>query len=105
MMAQHRIDAAAIESVFVGHSARSALALGHARAAAMLALAWDGLPVGEYSPAEVKRAVGAGGRGSKEQVHDLVKMLLAGVKGRLPNDAADALAVAICHVNRTGGRR
>jgi crossover junction endodeoxyribonuclease RuvC len=103
--ADHQIDTAAIESVFVGRSVRSALALGHARAAALLALASAGLTIGEYSPAEVKRAVGAGGAGSKEQVHDLVRMLLAGAPERLPNDAADALAVAICHVNRTGGGR
>ncbi len=96
------VRAAAIEQVFVGRGARSALLLGHARAAALLALTLEEVEVGEYSPAQVKQAVGAGGRGSKEQVRSLVEMLVEGTGGPMAVDAADALAVAVCHVNRKG---
>lgn len=99
------VQSAAIEAVYMGRNARSALALGHARCAALLGLALEGIPVGEYAPAMVKRAVGAGGRAGKEQVQALVRMLLGGLQGPLPEDAADALAVALCHINRDGGGR
>ncbi len=102
---RYTVTGAGIERVFVGHNARSALLLGHARAAALLALALDGIGVGEYSPAEVKRAVGAGGRGSKEQVSSLVRMLVSGIEGAIAEDASDALAVAVCHINRVGQAR
>lgn len=100
VLERYTVTGAAIERVFVGRNMRSALLLGHARAAALLAFALAGIGVGEYSPAEIKRAVGAGGGGSKEQVASLVRMLVSGIEGSVPEDASDALAVAVCHINR-----
>jgi crossover junction endodeoxyribonuclease RuvC len=94
-----RPDAVAIESVFHAANARSALKLGHARGVAMLAAIETGVPVFEYSPAEVKRAVVGYGRAEKPQVQHMVKLLLRLAAPPAPHDAADALAVAICHVH------
>jgi crossover junction endodeoxyribonuclease RuvC len=88
---------AAIESSYVGTNARSALALGHARAAAILGLADAGLSVAEYAPALVKQTVAGYGRGEKSQVAAMVQLQLALSKTPSPADAADALAVALTH--------
>ncbi|MEW6320043.1 MAG: crossover junction endodeoxyribonuclease RuvC [Acidobacteriota bacterium] len=93
----------AIESVFHAANARSALKLGHARGVAMLAAVQAGVPVVEYSPAEIKRAVVGYGRAEKPQVGQMVKLLLGLERVPSPHDAADALAVAICHLHH-GGR-
>jgi crossover junction endodeoxyribonuclease RuvC len=87
----------AIESSFVGNNARSALALGHARAAAILGLADAGLAVHEYAPALVKQTVVGYGRGEKAQVATMVQLQLALAATPSPADAADALAVALTH--------
>ncbi len=89
--------AGAIESSFVGHNARSALALGHARAAAILGLADAGLEVHEYAPALVKQTVVGYGRGEKAQVATMVQLQLSLATLPAPADAADALAVALTH--------
>ena len=89
----------AIESLFHAANARSALKLGHARGVAVLAAVEAGLPVAEYTPAEVKRAVVGYGRAEKHQVQEMVKLLLGLAALPAPHDAADALAVAICHVH------
>ena len=81
---------------------RSALKLGHARGVAMLAAVEAGLPVVEYTPAEIKRAVVGYGRAEKQQVQQMVKLLLGLDAVPSPHDAADALAVAICHVHTCG---
>jgi len=94
-----RPDCVAIENVFHGVNARSALKLGHARGVAMLAAVEAGLPVFEYTPAEIKRAVVGHGRAEKYQTQQMVKLLLGLAKVPTPHDAADALAVAICHVH------
>lgn len=94
-----RPDCVAIENVFHGVNARSALKLGHARGVAMLAAVEAGLSVFEYTPAEIKRAVVGNGRAEKHQVQQMVKLLLDLAKIPTPYDAADALAVAICHVH------
>ncbi|HJZ70533.1 MAG TPA: crossover junction endodeoxyribonuclease RuvC [Vicinamibacterales bacterium] len=94
-----RPDAVAIESVFHAVNARSALKLGHARGVAMLAAIEAGVRVFEYSPAEVKRAVVGYGRAEKPQVQHMVTRLLGLTVAPSPHDAADALAVAICHVH------
>jgi crossover junction endodeoxyribonuclease RuvC len=94
-----RPDCAAIESLFFGTNVRSALKLGHARGVAMLAAIEAGLPVFEYTPAEIKRAVVGYGRAEKPQVQQMVKLLLELDAIPSPHDAADALAVAICHVH------
>ncbi len=94
-----RPDAAAIESLFYAVNVRSALKLGHARGVAMLAAVEAGLPVFEYTPAEIKRAVVGHGRAEKPQVQHMMKLLLGLRAAPTPHDAADALAVAICHVH------
>jgi crossover junction endodeoxyribonuclease RuvC len=78
---------------------RSALKLGHARGVAMLAAVEAGCPLVEYSPAEVKRAVVGYGRAEKHQVQQMIKLLLGLRQPPAPHDAADALAVAICHLH------
>jgi crossover junction endodeoxyribonuclease RuvC len=99
LLVECRPDAVAIESVFYAVNARSALKLGHARGVAVLAAAQAGLPVVEYSPTEIKRAVVGYGRAEKPQVQQMVKLLLGLSAVPSPHDAADALAVAICHVH------
>jgi len=90
-------DAAAVETAFVGQNARSALALGQARAAALLGAADAGVPVFEYAPAMVKRTVAGYGRGEKGQVARMVRLQLGMAREPRPADAADALAVALTH--------
>ena len=92
-------DCVAIESLFHAANVRSALKLGHARGVAVLAAVEAGCPVVEYTPAEVKRAVVGYGRAEKHQVQQMIKLLLGLTKPPSPHDAADALAVAICHLH------
>jgi len=99
LIAQWRPDCAAIENVFYATNVRSALKLGHARGVAMLAAVEAGLPVAEYSPAEIKRAVVGYGRAEKQQVGRMVQLVLGLDAPPSPHDAADALAVAICHAH------
>lgn len=94
-----RPDCVAVENVFHSVNVRSALKLGHARGVAMLAAVEAGLPVMEYTPAEIKRAVVGYGRADKPQVQHMVKLLLKLPAVPTPHDAADALAVAICHLH------
>ncbi len=96
-----RPDCVAIENLFHANNVRSALKLGHARGVAMLAAVEAGCPVVEYTPAEIKRAVVGYGRAEKHQVGQMVKLLLGLDKPPTPHDAADALAVAICHLHST----
>ena len=103
LLADCRPDCVAIENLFHSVNARSALKLGHARGVAMLAAVEAGVPVVEYSPAEIKRAVVGYGRAEKTQVGQMVKMLLGLAHVPRPHDAADALAVAICHLHAAGG--
>lgn len=98
-IALHRPDSVAVEGVFTFRNARSALILGHARGVALLVAAQSGLPVHEYAPARVKKSVGASGGAGKEAVARMVNAFLRlTVTPRA--DASDALAVAICHLNR-----
>ena len=92
-----RPDSVAIETLFHAVNVRSALKLGHARGVAMLAAVEAGLPVVEYTPAEIKRAVVGYGRAEKHQIQQMVKLILGLDAVPTPHDAADALAVAICH--------
>jgi crossover junction endodeoxyribonuclease RuvC len=94
-----RPDAAAVEELFFSRNARTALAVGHARGVALLALADAGLPVFEYKPMEVKRAIAGYGGADKQQVQEMVRLLLDLGAVPQPDDAADALAVAICHIH------
>src|SRR5262249_38679197 len=97
-MAAFRPDCVAVEGVFTCRSARSALVLGHARGIALLAAAARALQVFEYSPARVKRSVGAGGAAQKDAVGRLVRRWLR-IETDERADATDALAVAICHLH------
>jgi crossover junction endodeoxyribonuclease RuvC len=99
ILAECAPDCVAIENLFHAVNVRSALKLGHARGVAMLAAVEAGLPVLEYSPAEVKRALVGYGRAEKPQVAQMVKLLLRLDRVPQPHDAADALAVAICHLH------
>ncbi len=91
-------DEVAIERVFMARNPDSALKLGQARGAALCAVLTRTLPVHEYAPTEIKRAVTGGGRADKTQVQHMVKMLL-GLEATPQADAADALAVAIAHAH------
>ena len=92
-------EAVAIEDVFFAANAKSALKLGQVRGVALLAAATAGLPVAEYAPLSIKSAVVGYGLAGKEQVQFMVARLLDLEKAPEPADAADALAIAICHVH------
>jgi crossover junction endodeoxyribonuclease RuvC len=93
----HEPDALALEESFVGADARTALSVGQARGAVLVACARAGVDCVEYAPAMVKKAVCGYGRADKAQVQRMVKSILALAELPTPNHAADALAVAICH--------
>jgi crossover junction endodeoxyribonuclease RuvC len=93
----------AVENIFYARNVRSALKLGHARGVVLLAAAQAGLPVAEYAPTEIKLAVVGFGRAEKHQVQQMIKLLLGLDAVPSPHDAADALAVAICHVHSATG--
>lgn len=94
-----RPDCAAVEAVFFARNVQSALRLGQARGVALLALAEAGIAVSEYAALEIKQAVTSYGQAQKEQVQHMVRLLLRLSDIPRPADAADALAVAICHQN------
>jgi crossover junction endodeoxyribonuclease RuvC len=99
VLAECRPECVAIENLFHATNVRSALKLGHARGVAMLAAVEAGVEIIEYTPAEIKRAIVGYGRAEKAQVGQMVKLLLSLDCVPAPHDAADALAVAICHVH------
>ncbi len=103
LLARHRPDCVAIEDIFHARNARSALKLGEARGVALLAAAEAGVPVVSYAPASVKRAVVGYGRAEKHQVQHMVTLLLGLDKPPTPHDVADALAVALCHLQSSTG--
>jgi crossover junction endodeoxyribonuclease RuvC len=92
----HRPEAVGIERLFFNRNVQTAFAVGQARGVALLVAAQHGLPVYEYGPHEVKMAVTGYGRASKEQVQRMVQLLLGMADTPRPDDAADALAVAVC---------
>ncbi len=98
---EYRPNQAAVEEVFMGRNASSALKLGQARGSAMVACRFNGMPVVEYSARKVKQALAGNGAASKEQVQHMVKFLLQ-LDDDIAEDAADALAVAICHAHSGG---
>ena len=95
----HRPTAASVEELFFARNARTALSVGHARGVILLSLAEAGLPVYEYTPLQVKQTITGYGRADKEQMQQMVRLLLQLEQIPQPDDAADALAVAICHVH------
>jgi len=99
VVARFKPDRMAVETIFHSRSARSALVMGHARGVVLLVAAKAGLEVFEYTPLEVKLSVVGSGAASKQQVQFMVSRMLS-VSGKLPLDAADALALGLCHVNK-----
>jgi crossover junction endodeoxyribonuclease RuvC len=97
----HRPGCGAVEKLFFEKNVRTAISVGQARGVALLALAEAGLPIGEYTPLEVKQAVVGYGGADKNQVQQMVKALLSLSDIPRPDDAADALAIAICHLHTT----
>jgi crossover junction endodeoxyribonuclease RuvC len=95
----HQPDAAAVEELFFSRNARTALSVGHARGVTLLALADAGLPIHEYKPLQIKQAVAGYGGADKRQVQEMVRMLLDLDHIPRPDDAADAVAVAVCHIH------
>ena len=102
IIGEYRPDEAAVEETFVSKDARATLKLGQARGIAMLAPAAAGIPVFEYAPNRIKKTVVGVGHAEKSQIHHMLKMLLPKAKPKSP-DAADALAIAICHAHQRGG--
>lgn len=98
VIARHHPDVAAVEDLFIAHNPRSALKLGQARGAAVVAAMQSRLAVHDYTPRMVKQAVAGYGQADKEQVQRMVEVLLE-LNASPSSDAADALAVAICHAN------
>lgn len=110
LVAEHDIDEAAIEEVFVNRNLQTATSVGRASGVALLSLARAGLAVFEYTPSAVKLAVTGSGGAAKSQVQAMVARRLGLAATPRPADAADALAIAICHaqasrIARAGGRR
>lgn len=101
LIARIHPDQIAIEDVFAGLNVKSALKLGQVRGVAMHVAGQARIPIAEYSPLEVKRAVVGYGRAEKHQVQLMIKTLLGLAEVPQPHDAADALAIAICHLYRT----
>ncbi len=96
---RHQPDVVVVESAFYSRNAHSALVLGHVRGVVLLAVSQSSRELAEYAPAEVKRAVCGNGAAKKPQVQVMVQRLLA-LAELPPADAADALAIAICHARR-----
>jgi len=100
IVARYKPDEVAIEEPFVAGNARSALAIGRAQAIAILAAANENLPIFRYLPTQVKQQVTNYGGSNKEQVQEMVRLQLGLAQPPQPSDAADALAVAICHLHQ-----
>jgi crossover junction endodeoxyribonuclease RuvC len=105
ILEHHRPDAVAIEDVFYAVNAKSALKLGQVRGVALLAAALHGCPIAEYAPLSIKSAVVGYGRAEKQQVQQMVTRLLSLNALPEPFDAADALAIAICHLHTNATER
>ena len=101
IIARYHPDAVAVEQPFMARNVRAALAIGRAQAMAILAAANKGIPTYEYTPAQVKQRVANYGASSKEQIQEMVRLQLGLAEVPQPNDAADALAVALCHRQET----
>lgn len=99
LMVEHDPDAVAVEKLFFTRNIRTAFAVGQARGVVLLAAAQAGKPVFEYTPQQVKSAVTGYGSASKSQVQEMVRMVLGLAAVPQPDDAADAAAVAVCHIH------
>ena len=97
LLAAHRPEVAAIEELFFGKNVNTAITVGQARGVALLALAQAGIAIHEYKPMAVKQAVAGYGGADKKQMQEMVRMTLGLSAIPKPDDAADAIAIAICH--------
>lgn len=97
LLETHKPEAAAIEELFFGKNVNTAIVVGQARGVALLALNQAGLSIAEYKPASVKQAVAGYGSADKKQMQEMVRLTLGLASTPRPDDAADALAIAICH--------
>jgi crossover junction endodeoxyribonuclease RuvC len=97
LIQEYALDAVAVESQFFCKNVRTALRIGEARSVALLPVTRAGVPIFEYAPARVKQAVVGNGNARKEQVQGMVRSLLRIREAITPDDAADALAIALCH--------
>ena len=100
IIAEYKPDIAVVETIFYGKNIKSAFTLGHARGVIMLALAQHNIKIEEYSPREVKKSVVGNGNASKEQVEYMVQKILNLSTKPKTEDAADALAIALCQFNK-----
>jgi crossover junction endodeoxyribonuclease RuvC len=101
IIAEHKPNEVAIEEPFTGCNIKSAFSIGRAQAVAILAAANEGLPIYYYSPTQVKQQITSYGQSDKQQVQEMVKIQLGLPQPPQPSDAADALAVAICHIQQS----
>jgi crossover junction endodeoxyribonuclease RuvC len=100
--AEYMPDAASIEQLFFNDNAKTAIGVGEARGTAILACANSGVEVFEYTPLQIKQALSGYGRADKKQIQEIVRSLLGLAEAPKPDDAADAVAAAICHANTAG---
>jgi len=101
IVARYQPDTEAVEQPFLAKNVKSALAIGRAQAVALLAAANKGVPTYEYTPTQIKQRVANYGASSKEQIQEMVRLQLGLSQIPQPSDAADALAVALCHLSET----
>ena len=99
ILKEHKPQSAAVESLFFQRNVRTAMSVGQARGVVLLALQQDGIPFYDYNPNQVKQAVSGYGAADKRQMQSMVQTLLNLAELPKPDDAADALAIAICHLN------
>ncbi len=104
LLRQHRPTHAVVEKLFFGRNVTTALTVGQARGVALLAIAQAGLDVAEYTPAEIKYALSSYGKATKSDIQRMTQMLLRLPSVPKPDDAADALAVALCHAHSLRAR-
>ena len=97
LLKQHQPDTAAVEKLFFARNVTTAITVGQARGIVLLAAAKAGVPVVEYSPSEIKHAVAGYGKAGKTQMQEMVRIVLGLAAVPEPDDAADALAIALCH--------
>ena len=102
LISKHKPNCIVVEKLFFGKNARTAMSVGQARGVILLAASQAGVEIAEYTPLEVKMALTGYGRADKNQIQQMVKRLLKLKTLPKPDDAADALAVALCHINSDG---
>jgi len=101
IIARAKPDVVSLEESFYAANVKTAMKLGHVRGVALVAAARAGLPIFEYSPLEVKSATVGYGRAEKHQVQEMVRIILNLPQAPQPHDAADALAIAVCHIHHS----